>query len=78
MKNSNDTIGNGTRALPTCSAVPQPAALPRAPIQQIYYRYADILQIYRYSADVLQIYRYTDLVLSLNIREMKKCIYKDR
>ena len=32
MKNSNDTIGNRTRDLPTCSAVPQPAALPRAPV----------------------------------------------
>ena len=30
MKNSNDTIGNRTRDLPTCSAVPQPTALPRA------------------------------------------------
>jgi len=32
MKNSNDTIGNRTRKLPTCSAVPQPTTLPRAPI----------------------------------------------
>ena len=31
MKNSNDTIGNRTRDLPTCSAVPQQTALPRAP-----------------------------------------------
>ena len=31
MKNSNGTIGNRTRDLPTCSAVPQPTALPRAP-----------------------------------------------
>jgi len=31
MKNSNDTIGNRTRDLPTCSAVPQPTALSRAP-----------------------------------------------
>jgi hypothetical protein len=31
MKNSNDTIGNQTRELLTCSAVPQPTALPRAP-----------------------------------------------
>jgi len=31
MKNSKDTIGNRTRDLPTCSAVPQPTALPRAP-----------------------------------------------
>jgi hypothetical protein len=34
MKNSNDTIGNRTRDLPTCSAVPQPTAPPRAPIYQ--------------------------------------------
>ena len=30
MKNSKDTIGNRTRDLPTCSAVPQPTALLRA------------------------------------------------
>ena len=28
MKNSNDTIGNQTRDLPACSAVPQPTASP--------------------------------------------------
>ena len=32
MKNSNDTMGNRTRDLPTSSAVPQPIALPRAPL----------------------------------------------
>jgi hypothetical protein len=31
MKNSNDTIGNQTRDLPTCSAVPQPNVPPRTP-----------------------------------------------
>jgi len=31
MKNSNDTIGNRTRNLPTSSAVPQPTAPPLAP-----------------------------------------------
>jgi hypothetical protein len=31
MKNSNDIIGNRTRDLPTCSALPQPTALRRAP-----------------------------------------------
>ena len=31
MKNSNDTIGNRTRDLPACSAVPQPTAPPCAP-----------------------------------------------
>ena len=30
MKNSNGTNGNRTRDLPTCSAVPQPTAPPRA------------------------------------------------
>jgi len=30
MKNSNDTIGNRTRDLPACSAVPQPTVPPRA------------------------------------------------
>ena len=30
MKNFNDTIGNQTRDLPACRAVPQPTALPRA------------------------------------------------
>ena len=29
MKNSSDTIGNRTRDLPACSAVPQPTAPPR-------------------------------------------------
>jgi len=30
IKNSNDTIGNRTRDLPACSAVPQPTAPPAA------------------------------------------------
>jgi hypothetical protein len=30
MKNSSDTIGNRTRELPVCSAVPQPTAPPAA------------------------------------------------
>ena len=30
MKKSNDNIGNRNRDLPTCSALPQPTALPRA------------------------------------------------
>jgi len=30
MKNSSDTIGKQTRDLPTCNAVPQPTAPPRA------------------------------------------------
>ena len=30
MKNSSDNIGNRTRDLPACSAVPQPTVPPRA------------------------------------------------
>ena len=32
IKNSNETIGNQTRDLPGCSAVPRPTAPPRASI----------------------------------------------
>ena len=32
MKNSSDTMGNRTRHMPTCSAVPQLTAPPRAPL----------------------------------------------
>jgi hypothetical protein len=35
MKNSNNTIGNRTRDLPACSAVPQPTAPRRAPFWYI-------------------------------------------
>jgi hypothetical protein len=34
MKNSNDTIGNRTRDLPVCSAVPQTTMPPSAPQTQ--------------------------------------------
>jgi hypothetical protein len=40
MKNSNYTIGNQTRDLPTCSAVPQPTAPPRS------FRKDDIKEVY--------------------------------
>jgi len=38
MKNFNDTIGNRTSDLPTCSAVAQPNALPlnRTPIYVVF------------------------------------------
>ena len=35
MKNSNDTIGNWTRKLPACSAVPEPTAPPSIPRNEI-------------------------------------------
>ena len=36
MKNSSDTIGNRTRDLPACSAVPHPTALPRTPYIKLF------------------------------------------
>jgi hypothetical protein len=46
MKNSNNTIGNRTRDLPACSAVPQPTAPPLAPNVSSWYR---ISKTHRYS-----------------------------
>jgi len=39
MRNSSDTIGNWTRNLPACSAVPQKTAPPRAPSFHVHYKY---------------------------------------
>ena len=41
MKNSNDTIGDRTRDLPACSAVPQPTAPPRAIYQRVAVTYSN-------------------------------------
>jgi hypothetical protein len=35
LKNSNNSIGNRTRDLPVCSAVPQPTAPPRTPLSMV-------------------------------------------
>ena len=45
MKNSNDTIGNRTRDLPTCSEVPQPTAPPRTQLSW-YVREISLLRKY--------------------------------
>ena len=52
MINSNDTVGNRTRDLPTCSAVPQPTALPRA---QFFLGYIDVISPKEHSSEVCQI-----------------------
>ena len=39
MKNSNETIGNRTRDLSDCSAVPQPTAPPRVPVLAVIERF---------------------------------------
>jgi len=61
MKNSNDTIGNRTRDLPTCSAVPQPTALPRAPLRIFYLRNSITVLVTVYIAlifeEVLRLYK---------------------
>jgi len=58
MENSSDTIGNRTRDLPACSALPQTTVPPRASIEsytwkkvvQYYYRYLSLFAIaQRYS-----------------------------
>jgi len=48
MKNSSDTIGNRTRDLLTCSAVPQPTAPPRDPfIYGTHEIFSEIARIFR-------------------------------
>ena len=60
MKNSTDTIGNLTRDLLACIAVPQPTAPPRAPLVPtgVY----EILQIIRYA-----VYKVGLRILTLNL-----------
>ena len=45
MKNSNDTIGNRTRGLPACGAVPQPTAPPRADLHVKCLLFSQVLMI---------------------------------
>ena len=47
MKNSNDTIGNGTRDLLACSAVPQPTAPPRDDIGFETLRHREVYNIHQ-------------------------------
>ena len=48
-KNSNDTIGNRTRDLPACNAVPQPTAPPRA-----FHGYIFHLKVWKEKAELLR------------------------
>ena len=47
MKNSNDTIGNRTCDLPTCSALPQPTAPPAACPRVTLYLLVNIIHVIR-------------------------------
>ena len=58
MKDSNDTIGNRTRDLLTCSAVPQPTAPPRSP-----YIYINMVII----AQPLNMQSMTNTLMNINV-----------
>ena len=66
MKKSNDTIGNRTRDLPTCSAVPQPTALPRAPINAsswfYYKKYREYVHYHRMESQLGKVLRIAHLL----------------
>jgi hypothetical protein len=47
MKNVKDHIGNKTRDLPACSAVPQPTALPGTPIEGRHVKYFSVSSLSR-------------------------------
>ena len=49
MKNSSDTIGNRTRDLPNCGAVPQPTAPLRAPFTVTYLKKNYVSRVYKVS-----------------------------
>ena len=66
MKNSNDTIGNRTRDLPSCSAVPKLTAPLRAPLLWIMSVYSSVV-----SRKVK-----TELVTTFEISTIKSAIYK--
>jgi hypothetical protein len=71
MKNSIDTIWNRSSDLPFVAQRVDHCAT-AVPVRPYY----TTLLIIRYTADLLQMYRCTDLVLSLNIREMKNCMLR--
>jgi hypothetical protein len=54
MKNSNNTIGNRTRDLPACSAVPQPTSPWKSKCKGLPYH---ALQAQRWSLDMAQLIR---------------------
>ena len=77
MKNSNATIGNRTRDLPACSAVPQPTAPPRA----LQFRWGTLpnfvpelwnLKIKIYRTIILPVVLYGCETWSLTLREERR------
>jgi hypothetical protein len=77
-KNSNDNIGNRTRDIPACSAVPQPTALQRAPIWS---RLRGIKQLMLFKTLVLLVQATLEFKLVWDLRITKfllRCIPKSR
>jgi hypothetical protein len=69
MKNSNDTIGNGTRDFPACSAVPQSNAPLHTP--------AFILPFHIYADNImaLEVYHTDNSLLFLSLSSILNYIY---
>jgi len=59
MQNSNETIGNRTRDLPACSAVPQSTAPPSAP--PTYYKEQNILAVKRHDPTYQHVANFLEL-----------------
>ena len=72
MKNSNGTIGNRTRDLPTCSAVPQPTAPPRTQPNSMYV----IIIILCASIDKTEMYNRNRLQVPATERQFYYKFYK--
>ena len=73
MKNSNDKIGNRTRDLPNCSAVPQPTAPPHAPESRgasVNFKNT-VLLLYKYSS--CQIFAASSLKRRISTCRSKGC-----
>jgi hypothetical protein len=63
MKNPNDTIGNRTRDLPACSAVPQPTAPSRTPLLMVAFLNSCLQTQYGDSANIFVV-NYTSAMYS--------------
>ena len=61
MKNSSDTVGNRTRDLLACSAVPQPTAPPRVPLKCVTVHIDSIHRVCRQPAVVLSVLQWVTL-----------------
>ena len=71
MKNSIDTIGNGTPNLPACGAVSQPTAPPRAPSTYLLYIFFSPEERSKlYSTNISRLFLYSLLAGELRFLDM--------